>query len=116
MPFIKVHVSVLELPAKKPLLVTRLREVMIEKLQLDEKFGQVILYDAVPQHRTCSSTRDSRYVFIEVVMHPGRAPETKTELMAALVKETEKILAIDASHINCFIQEIPEENWFGGIR
>jgi phenylpyruvate tautomerase PptA (4-oxalocrotonate tautomerase family) len=113
MSFIKVHVSALELPAKKPLLVKRLREVMIKKLQLEEELGQVILYEAVPQHRACSSTGDSRYVFIEVVLHLGRTQETKNALMTDLVQETEKILEIHASHIHCLLQEVPAENWLG---
>ncbi len=115
MPFVKVHISALEAPAKKPLLAKRLREVMIEKLQLDEKFGQVLLYDTVPQHRTCSSERDSRYVFIEVIMQPGRTAEMKKALMWGLIQETEKILGIHASDINCCVQELPQENWLGGM-
>lgn len=115
MPFIKVHISSLEAPAKKPLLARQLREIMLKTLQLDEKLGQVLLYDTVPQHRTCSSERNSRYVLIEILMHPGKTIETKKALMLGLLQETARILGIDAGDIQCCIQELPPENCLGNL-
>jgi phenylpyruvate tautomerase PptA (4-oxalocrotonate tautomerase family) len=115
MPFIKVHISSLEAPANKALLVKRLREIMVEKLQINEKLGQVILYEAKPQHRSIHTDRSDRFVFVEIYMHPGRTDEIKKILMESIVEEVHKILHVNPKDINCCLLEIPQDNWFGGI-
>lgn len=115
MPLMKVHIASTEIPAAKPLLARKLREVMIEMLSLDEKTGQVLLYDAVPQHRVIHSGRSSSFVFIEVLMYPGRTKEIKNSLMQGLVEEVGKILHVDAENINVCILEVPSENWYSGL-
>lgn len=114
MPLIKVHICQTEMPAIKPLLTKRLREIMIERLQLDEKIGQVLLYEALPQHRAIHTDRSNSFVFIEVLMYPGRTTEMKTSLMQGLVEEVNKILQIDSRDINVCILEVSSDNWYGG--
>ncbi len=115
MPLIKVHICQTEMPAIKLLLTKRLREIMIEHLQLDEKIGQVLLYEALPQHRAIHTDRSNSFVFIEVLMYSGRTKEMKTSLMKGLVEEVSKILKTDIKDINVCIIEIPSDNWYGGI-
>jgi phenylpyruvate tautomerase PptA (4-oxalocrotonate tautomerase family) len=115
MPVLKVHISSAEAPANKPLLAKRLRDVMIEKLQISEKIGQVILYETSPQHRVVHSEKCNNFVFIEVLIYPGRSPAMKQSLMIALIQEVSGILKIDISDIDCCLQEIPQDNWFEGV-
>lgn len=115
MPLIKVHICSGEAPAAMPLLAKRLREVMVETLQIDEKIGQVLLYDTPPQHRVIHPARSNRFVFAEVLLYPGRTQEMKAAFMCALVEEIHKILKVDISDINCCLIEVPKENWYGGI-
>lgn len=115
MPLIKVHICQTEKPATKPFLTRRLHEIMIERLQLDEKIGQVLLYETLPQHRAIHSDRSNSFVFIEVLMYPGRTTEMKTSLMQGIVEEVSKILQIDIKDINICIIEVPSNNWYGGI-
>lgn len=115
MPLIKVHICESESPANKPLLTKRLREVMVERLQIDEKIGQVLLYDTLPQYRSIHADRSNRFVFIEVLMYPGRTLAMKASLMQGLVAVTSNILKIDSEDINVCIIEIASENWYGGI-
>jgi|GEM_PF-1021275 len=115
MPLLKVHICSTEIPAQKPLLTKRLREVMVETLQIDEKIGQVVLYETLPQYRAIHGTRDSRFVFMEVLMYPGRTAELKESLMKSLVEEVNRILHIDIKDINCCLLEVQQDNWFGGI-
>lgn len=115
MPLVKVHISATEIPAVKPLLTKRLREVMVETLQIDDNIGQVLLYEAVPQYRAIHSDRSNRFVFIEVLMYPGRTHEMKASFMQAMVEEVNKILNIDIRDINVCLIEIASDNWWGGI-
>ena len=115
MPLIKVHICSTEAPANKALLVKTLREIMVEKLQIDEKIGQVVLYETQPQHRAIHSDRSINFVFLEVLMIPERPANMKEEFKAGLVEAVHKILRIDLKDINCCLIEIQRDNWFGGI-
>jgi phenylpyruvate tautomerase PptA (4-oxalocrotonate tautomerase family) len=115
MPLIKVHISELESPSAKPILVKRLKEVMTEKLQIDERVGQVFLYETLPQFRAVHHDKGDRFVFIEVLMYPGRALDMKASFMQGLVLETSRILNIDSKAVNVCIIEVASENWYGGL-
>lgn len=115
MPLLKVHICSTEAPANKALLVKTLREIMVEKLQIDEKIGQVILYETQPQHRAIHIDRSNNFVFLEVLMYPGRSAEIKEVFMKGLIEEVSKILKIDNKNINCCLIEVKQDNWFGGI-
>lgn len=115
MPLIKVHICSTEAPANKVLLVKTLREIMIEKLQIDKKIGQVILYETQPQLRTIHTDRSYNFVFIEVIMYPGRSTEMKEAFMIGLVEAVHRILKVDMQDVNCCLLEIQQDNWFGGL-
>ena len=115
MPLLKVHICSIEAPANKALLVKTLRDVMVEKLQIDEKIGQVILYETQPQHRAIHNLRSNNFIFLELLMYPERPVEMKEVLMKELVEAVHKILRVDIKDINCCLIEIQRDNWFGGI-
>lgn len=116
MPLLKVHICSGEAPANKSMLTRRLRAVMIEALQIDEKLGQVILYETVPQLRAIHADRSMNFAFIEVMLYPGRTPDMKKALMKGLVEEVHRILNIDIRDISCCLQEIHQDNWYWGAR
>jgi phenylpyruvate tautomerase PptA (4-oxalocrotonate tautomerase family) len=115
MPLIKIHICSSEAPANKALLVKSLRDIMIDKLQIDKKIGQVILYETQPQHRAIHADRSNNFVFLEVLLYPGRTPDMKQAFMNELVAAVHKILKLDMNDINCSLIEVPENNWYGSM-
>lgn len=115
MPIVKIHISSTILPFQKPILVKEVRKSLVELLNIDERIGQVILYEALPQLRSAHESRSNSFVFVEITMHPGRSPEVKKELMERICSLVSKYVEIDLKDINCCIMEIPKENWYGGI-
>lgn len=115
MPLIKVHICSAEAPANKALLVKNLREIMVETLQIDKTIGQVILYEAQPQHRSIYADRSNNFVFLEVLMYPGRTAEMKEIFMKGVVKSVHKTLRVDIKDINCCLIEVQQDNWFGSM-
>lgn len=115
MPLLKVHIRSSEAPGNKALLVKTLQEIMVEKLQINEKIGQVILYEAQPQHRANHPAKNNNFVFIELLLHPEKSTETKEILMKELVRAVHEILKVDIMDINCCLIEIQQDNWFNGI-
>jgi phenylpyruvate tautomerase PptA (4-oxalocrotonate tautomerase family) len=115
MPLIKLHICSTEAPANKALLVKTLREIMVGSLQIDKKIGQVILYETQPQLRAIHVDRSYNFVFMEVIMYPGRSTEMKEAFMKELVEAVHRILKVDVQDINCCLLEIQQNNWFGGL-
>lgn len=116
MPFVKVHISATESVPNKPLLTKNLREILVDKLQIDEKIGQVVLYETMPQYRSIHHSRSKNFVFMEILLYPGRSAEMKRSLMHGLVHEVNRMLRIDMEDINCCLIEVSQDNWYGGIR
>jgi phenylpyruvate tautomerase PptA (4-oxalocrotonate tautomerase family) len=115
MPIVKIHISSTILPFQKPILVKEVRKSLIEMLNIDERIGQVILYEALPQLRSAHESRSNSFVFVEISMYPGRSPEVKKGLMERICALVSKYVEIDLKDINCCIMEIPKEDWYGGI-
>ncbi|MHB1394222.1 MAG: tautomerase family protein [Clostridia bacterium] len=115
MPTIKIHVSSTILPFQKPILLKEVRKSMVELLNIDERIGQVILYEALPQLRSAHESRSSSFVYVEITMYPGRSPEIKKALLHRICSLVSKCAEIDILDINCCIIEVPPENWYGGI-
>lgn len=115
MPIVKIHISSTILPFQKPILVKEVRRSLSEILGIDEKIGQVILYETLPQFRSAHESRSSNFAFIEISMYSGRSAEIKKTLMKRINILVSKYLEIDEKDINCCIIEIPKENWCGGL-
>lgn len=116
MPTVKIHISSLILPFQKPILVKEVRKAIVELLSIDERIGQVILYEALPQLRSAHESRSSNFVYVEITMYPGRSPEVKKTLMQKICTLISKYAEIEIKDINCCILEIAPENWYGGLQ
>ncbi len=115
MPIVKIHISSTILPFQKPILVKEVRKALVDILNIDERLGQVILYEAPPQLRSAHESRSSNFVYVEITMYPGRTPELRKNLLEKICSLVSKYVEIDMKDINCCIIEIPPENWSGGI-
>ncbi|HYE84409.1 MAG TPA: tautomerase family protein [Clostridia bacterium] len=115
MPIVKIHISSTVLPFLKPILVKEVRKAIVELLNTDEKLGQVILYEALPQLRSVHESQSSNFVYVEITMYPGRSPEIKKAMLQKVCSLVSKYVETDMRDINCCIIEIPSENWYGGI-
>ncbi|MGE5630310.1 MAG: tautomerase family protein [Caulobacteraceae bacterium] len=114
MPIVKIHISSTILPFQKPILVKEVRKSLVELLNIDEKVGQVILYESLPQLRSAHESRSSNFAFTEITMLPAESPDIKKALMQRINMLISKYLEIDEKDINCCIIELPQENWCGG--
>jgi phenylpyruvate tautomerase PptA (4-oxalocrotonate tautomerase family) len=84
-------------------------------LNVAEHIGQVMLYELPAENRSTHSTRDQRFVFVQVSMYPGRTAEMKLQFLQNLVFLINRYTGVDAKDINCVIHEIPPENYCGGV-
>ena len=115
MPQVIIHASSSIRPQDKALLVQGIRESIPRLLNVAEHIGQVMLYEIPEENRSTHSTRDRRFIFVEVSMYPGRTAEMKLQFLQNLVFLINRYTGVDARDVNCVIHEIPPENYYGGV-
>jgi len=115
MPQVVIHASSSIGPQDKALLVQSIRESIPRLLKVAEHIGQVMLYEIPKENRSTHSTRDHRFVFVEVSMYPGRTAEMKLQFLQNLALLINRYTGVDARDVNCVIHEIPPENYYGGV-
>jgi len=115
MPQVVIHASSSIGPQDKAILVQSIRESIPRLLKVAEHIGQVVLYEIPEENRSAHSTRDQRFIFVEVSMYPGRTAEMKLQFLQHLVFLINRYSGVDARDINCVIHEIPPENYYGGV-
>ncbi|OGO78331.1 MAG: hypothetical protein A2Y23_04860 [Clostridiales bacterium GWB2_37_7] len=112
MPQVKIHIpSDIEDESKRKL-VQVVRELIPTILNIDEKIGQVMLYES--RHRATHLSRDNNFVFIEITMYIGRSFELKEKLADTLIAEVQKYTNVGRNDINLVYYELTPENYFGG--
>ena len=115
MPQVIIHASSSISFEDKAQLVQSIRESIPQLLSVPEHIGQVMLYEIPEDNRSTHPSRDKRFVFVEVIMYPGRTKEMKLNFMQNLVFLINRYTGIDTGDINCVIHETPPENYFGGV-
>lgn len=115
MPQVIIHASSPIRSQDKDKLVRSIRESIPQLLNVPEHIGQVMLYELAEENRNAHSTRDQRFVFVEVSMYPGRTADMKKQFLQNLVLLINRHIGVDPKDINCIIHEIPPENYFGGV-
>jgi phenylpyruvate tautomerase PptA (4-oxalocrotonate tautomerase family) len=115
MPQVIIHASSSIRAQDKALLVRSVRESIPRLLKVAEHIGQVMLYETPKENRSTHSTRDQRFIFVEVSMYPGRTAEMKRQFLQHLVLLINRYSGVDAKDVNCVIHEIPPENYYGGV-
>jgi len=113
MPQVIIHLGTSIDNGDKDRLAQSIRELIPSILGIDEKTGQVLLYDS--SHRAIHATRDSNFVFVQVTMYTGRSLELKAKLATAIIAEIHKYTGVDGNDINLGFYELKPDNYFGGI-
>jgi len=114
MPLIKLHMSADIHISDPKLLITEIREAIVQVLGIPENIGQVILYDTPRDYRCIHEGRNIDFVFVEIIMYPGRSTQIKKALMERITALVQKHTGVERPDINCFINEISADNWFSG--
>ena len=115
MPQVIIHACSSIRSEDKAQLVRSIRESIPQLLNVAEHIGQVMLYETPEENRNTHSTRDRRFIFVEVIMYPGRTKEIKLNFLENLILLVNRYTGVDAGDINCVIHEILPENYFGGV-
>lgn len=115
MPQVIIHACSSISSEDKAQLVRSIRESIPQLLNVAEHIGQVMLYETPEENRSTHSTRDRRFIFVEVIMYPGRTKEMKLNFLQNLILLINRYTGVDAGDINCVIHEILPENYFGGV-
>ncbi|HAZ22807.1 MAG TPA: hypothetical protein DCY84_10655 [Firmicutes bacterium] len=113
MPQVIIHLGTSIDNDGKDRLAKSIRELIPSVLGIDEKIGQVLLYES--SHRATHTTRDANFVFVQVNMYTGRSLELKAKLAAAIIAEIHKYTMVDCNDINLGFYELTPDNYFGGI-
>ena len=115
MPQIVIHsYKILDNKIKK-IIVDEIRESIFKVLNIDEKVGQVFLYETNDFERSIHRSRNKNLIFIEINMYIGRTKDIKEKLMSKIVEIVYKYTKVNIDDIICLINEIKPENYFGGI-
>jgi len=114
MPQVIIHHSTIIEDQIKSILVEKIRNTLVEVLEISENIGQVIMYESSTKQRSIHKNRDINFVIIEVIMYVGRDKEMKEKLMNSLVSLINKHTGINSEDIICYINEITPENYYGG--
>lgn len=112
MPQVKVHISNAISEENKIKLVHAIRKIIPMTLNIDNKIGQVMLYES--EYREAHESRDKNFVFVEVTMYIGRNYELKQKLASLIISEITKYTKVDSKDINLVYYELNPDNYFGG--
>ncbi|MDS0525418.1 tautomerase family protein [Clostridium sp. SHJSY1] len=111
-PQIKIHISNVMSIESKNKIVQAVREIIPIALDLDEKIGQVMLYES--EYRSIHESRDKNFVFVEVTMFSGRSNKFKEKLADLIISEIAKYVEVNIEDINLVYYEMNSSNYFWG--
>lgn len=112
MPQVKIHISSSISDENKNKMVNSIRKIIPTVLNIDEKIGQVMLYES--KQRANHESRDKNFVFVEITMYVGRDYELKEKLAEMIIAEITELTGVDRTDINIVYYELKAENYFGG--
>lgn len=95
-------------------LAEEVRKVVLKVLEVDQSYGQVIIYEAPMYDRSNHENGNLNFVFVEITMFAGETKEVKQLLVQKIVEQIEKIEGVNKEEINCVIHEIQQENYISG--
>jgi len=113
MPQIIIHTENDGRARVKADMVKALRQCMLEKLELKEEQGQVLLYEALPIHRAMHNDRKSM-IFVEIKMIEGRSDQMKQNLSQGIVDIVSDALELDKNQILCLFEDYSRQAYIGG--
>ena len=114
MPVVKIHVSSEVKPSARQPMVKDIRKALVDILGISDDHGHVILYESPLSSRCIHESRDSNFVFAEILMFSGRRDEMKEKLFRRLSELISKHTGVDGSDIILNIIETDRKNWAKG--
>ncbi|MCT8139629.1 tautomerase family protein [Anaerobacillus sp. CMMVII] len=116
MPQVIIHKVLTNDRQRNGRLAEAVRKVVLDVLEIDETYGQVIIYEAPMYDRSNHENGKLNFVFVEITMLTGRSKEAKQLLVQRIIEQIEKIEGVSKAEINCVIHEIESENYIKGMR
>ena len=114
MPVVKLHLSATLEPVTCRALADQIRETVVQCLEIDPRFGKVILYQSPRYCRSVHPARDPDFALAEVLMFKGRGQEVKNRLFRELARVIARHTKLSPPNIFIDIIESQRSDW--GIR
>ncbi|MFA5269899.1 MAG: tautomerase family protein [Methanoregula sp.] len=114
MPLVKISLRKGRSPGYKRALLDGIHSALVGAFKIPDSDRNQQLFELDPDHFEIASTKSDQFVVIEIIVFPGRSPEAKKNLYAAIVKNLEESPGIPGNDVVIVLHEPPMENW--GIR
>lgn len=112
MPIVHVHVAAGRSPSDKRAILDGVHAALVEAFRIPESDRHQILHEHPKD--TFDSKHGGAFTLVELTVFPGRSPEAKQKLFAAIVRNLQAAPKIDPAHVLVVLHEPPMENW--GVR
>jgi len=113
-PVVKLHLSATLEPVICRALADQVRETVVKCLEIDPRFGKVILYQTPRYCRSVHPDRDPDFALAEVLMFKGRSQEVKNRLFQELARVIARHTSLSPPNIFIDLIESQRSDW--GIR
>lgn len=111
MPIVHVHVATGRGSAEKKAILDGVHAALVEAFRIPEHDRNQILHEHAPDH--FESRHGPGFTLVEATVFPGRTPEAKKRLYAAIVRNLEAA-GIAPEKVMIVLHEPPLEDW--GLR
>jgi phenylpyruvate tautomerase PptA (4-oxalocrotonate tautomerase family) len=112
MPIVHVHVRVGLGAREKQAILDGVHAALVEAFRIPEHDRNQILHEHAPEN--FESGKGPGFTLVELTVFPGRTPDAKRRLYAAIVRNLERGAGIAPADVLVVVHEPPLECW--GIR
>ncbi len=112
MPIVHVHVAAGRTAPEKKALLDGVHAALVEAFRIPEHDRNQILHEHAPEH--FESRHGPGFTLVEATVFPGRTPEAKKRLFAAIARNLEAGAGVDPEKVLIVLHEPALECW--GIR
>jgi len=112
MPIVHVHVRAGRAAREKQAILDGVHAALVEAFRIPEHDRNQILHEHAPEH--FESAKGPGFTLVELTVFPGRTPDAKRRLYAAIVGNLERSAGVAPADILVVLHEPPLECW--GIR
>lgn len=114
MPLVKVDMKKGQSPEYKQAIMTGIHQALLNTFKIKANDQMIRIREYEEDHFKTIDYMSAKAVFIEMIVFPGRAKETKQKLFQEIVENLKASPGIDPMDVLIVLQEPPEDNW--GIR
>ena len=113
MPIVKVHVSSEVDDKIRELVITEIRNAIVEYLSVTLEHAHVMIYDAPATASQVNDRNNNHFIFVETFMFTGRSDEVKEKYFGALSAIIKNHLEIAGKDVFFNIIDSDRNNWAG---